>query len=239
MVKVVAFDADDTLWHNEHLFLETRDRFTALLAGYHEKGWIEDRLYETELRNLGIFGYGIKGFALSMIETAIDLTETRVTGADVAEIIELAKGMLDAPVTLIDGAEETLKEVAGRYRAIIVTKGDLFDQETKLARSGLGNLVDTVEVVSDKSVNTYRRIMRSLAVSPEEFVMVGNSLRSDILPVIEIGGHAVFVSYETTWEHESVSDTALERLDFLRAESIADVPALLERFGEPRPRIPG
>lgn len=231
-IDVVAFDADDTLWHNENLFVETRERFTTLLADYHSAEWVEQHLNATEMRNLEVFGYGIKGFTLSMIETAVELTEGRVSGRDIATIMEMGRSMLSAPVKLLDGVREVVEGVAERYRVAIVTKGDLFDQETKLARSGLGSLVHAVEVVSDKTPETYRTVLDRLATRPTRFVMVGNSMRSDIVPVAEIGGYAIHVPYRTSWAHEEVPAEQLADLRFLRAESLEDVPDLLSWIEE-------
>lgn len=234
LIDVVAFDADDTLWHNEHLFVETREQFAALLADYQPAEWVERYLNETEMRNLGVFGYGIKGFTLSMIETAVELTEGRISGRDVRTIMELGRSMLDAPVELLDGVREVVLGVAEQYRVAIITKGDLFDQETKLARSGLGRIIHTVEIVSEKDPTTYRTVLSRIGTSPGRFVMVGNSLRSDIVPVAEIGGHAIHVPYETSWGHEDVPEEQLAGVRFLRASSLGDVPDLLAWIEESR-----
>lgn len=227
MIDVIAFDADDTLWHNEPLFLDTKNKFQKLLAAYHSPEWIEQRLYETEMRNLEHFGYGIKSFTLSMIETAIELTEGRVSGSDVQQIIDLAKAMLDTPIRLLDGVEETITALAVTCPLALVTKGDLFDQEAKIARSGLGDLFQTVEVVTTKDRSTYRAITKKLGVAPSCFLMVGDSLKSDILPVLDIGGNAIHVPYHTTWRHEEVPSDVVSRYDFASAASIKEVPRLI------------
>ncbi len=226
-VQVVAFDADDTLWHTERVFVEAKERFAALLAPYHSPDWIESRLYDTEMRNLQHYGYGIKSFTLSMIETAVQLTEGRIRGQEIQQLLELAKDMLAMPIHLMDGVEETVARLAGSFRLMIVTKGDLFDQESKIARSGLGDYFDHVEVVSSKDRATYEDITTRVGVSPRRFVMVGDSLRSDVLPVIEVGGNAIHVPSDTSWEHEQVPPDVAARYEFLRAESIRDVPRLL------------
>ena len=224
---VVALDADDTLWHNESIFTATQSQFCELLTRYHTAEWIERRLYETETRNLQHFGYGVKGFTLSMVETAIELTEGRVTGAEVQRIIDLGREMLRAPVELLDGVAETVAALATRYRLVLVTKGDLFDQESKLARSGLGEAFSSVEIVSEKDARTYAALMARQRVAPPRFVMVGNSLRSDVLPVLAAGGAAVYIPYHTTWQHEVVADDALVGKAFARLPSIRDLPAWL------------
>jgi putative hydrolase of the HAD superfamily len=228
---VVALDADDTLWHNERLFTVTQEHFRALLSRYHDPDWIGRRLYETEVRNLRHFGYGIKGFVLSMIETAVELTEGRVSGAEVQRLIDLGRGMLEAPVELLEGVRETVEELAGPYRLVLLTKGDLFDQESKLARSGLGERFAAVEIVSEKDARTYAAVMARQRVEPGRFLMVGNSLRSDVLPVLEAGGAAVHIPYPTTWEHERVEEEALRGKEFARLETIAELPAWLRVLG--------
>jgi putative hydrolase of the HAD superfamily len=200
---LIAFDADDTLWHNERLYAETQTRFTQLLSQYHPAEWVSARLYQTETNNLQHFGYGIKAFALSMIETAVDLTEGRILGSDIQKIIGWAREMLSAEVELLAQVGEVLPELAKKYPLMLITKGDLLDQETKLARSGLGGYFQYVEVVSQKTRASYEKLLKKQAVQPERFLMVGNSLRSDILPVLELGGSAVYVPYELTWLHEA------------------------------------
>lgn len=226
-LELVAFDADDTLWHNERLFIDVQARFLQLVARHTDSDIIEQRLYETEVSNLGHYGYGVKSFTLSMIETAIDLTEGRITGADVDQILQLGREMLLAPVDLLEGVAEVVGALAGKYDLMVLTKGDLLDQETKIARSGLGDLFTFVEVVSRKDRGTYEDVLSNHGVRPDQFVMVGNSLRSDILPVAEMGGHAIFVPYETTWEHENVSDRQASVARFHTVDHIRDVPALL------------
>ena len=223
MYDLIAFDADDTLWHNEPLFVATQTQFRELLLPYHPGDWIDQRLQATEVKNLEHFGYGIKGFVLSMIETAIELTEGRVSGAEIQRIMEWGYAMLAAPVELLDGVKETIGFLATGCRLVLLTKGDLFDQESKLARSGLGPYFDAVEVVADKSAATYRAILARYDVPPARFLMIGNSLRSDVLPVLEVGGAAVHVPYPTTWPHEHVPPEALAGLDFVELPSIREV----------------
>ena len=227
MIELVALDADDTLWHNEPIYTGRRDQFRALLARYEPQGVLDDRLYEVELRNLAHFGYGVKGFVLSMIETAIELTGGRLDAADVGTIIDWGREMLAAPVELLDGVQDAVEALARQYPLVLVTKGDLLHQESKLARSGLGALFKGIEIVSDKTAAVYRRIMSRYDVAPDRFVMVGNSLRSDVLPVIEAGGHAVYVPYEISWVHERVPREALGNIHFHEIAHIRELPALL------------
>jgi putative hydrolase of the HAD superfamily len=224
MFKLIAFDADDTLWHNEPLFQATEAQFAEMLSRYHPPQWVRDRLFDTEMKNLGHFGYGIKGFILSMIETAIELTEARVTGVEIQRIINWAHEMLLAPVDLLDGVRETIETLAPSYRLMLLTKGDLFDQESKLARSGLGEHFHAVEIVSKKDARTYATILARHAVAPEEFLMIGNSLKSDVLPAVEAGARAVHIPYFTTWAHESVDEALLQGKEFARLSHIRELP---------------
>lgn len=224
MVDVIAFDADDTLWHNERIFQATEAQFAEMLSGHHPPEWVRERLFATETRNLGHFGYGIKGFILSMIETALDLTESRIGGAEVRRIVDWGHEMIGHPVQLLDGVRETVETLSRRYRLMLVTKGDLFDQESKLARSGLGELFHAVEIVSAKNASTYRAIMVRHAIAPDRFVMVGNSLRSDVLPALEAGALAVHIPYEMTWAHEHLDEEMLAGKDFAVLERIGQLP---------------
>ena len=227
MIKVVAFDADDTLWHNERLFVDTQERFRELLARHTDPAVIEQRLVDTEIRNLAHYGYGVKSFTLSMVETAIDLTEGRITGTDVEEILQMGREMLLAPVELIDGVREVVEGVARAHDLMVVTMGDLLDQETKLARSGLGELFRSVEIVSRKDRATYEQLLERHGLEPREFVMIGNSRRSDILPVAEMGAWAIHVPYESTWVHEEVSAHRMASVRYETARDIGEVPALI------------
>jgi putative hydrolase of the HAD superfamily len=226
-ISVVAFDGDDTLWHNETIFSMSQERFEEMLAPYVEAKDLHSRMLETERRNVEIFGYGIKGFTLSMIETAIEITEGRVTVAELRALLELGKSMLSHPTELLEGVREAIGEVAKLARVVLITKGDLFDQESKLARSGLGELFDKVEIVSEKDEARYRRVLRDLDVDPERFVMVGNSMRSDVLPVVGIGGRAVHVPYHVTWALEEVAPDDVPDDGWWRIEHLDELPALL------------
>ena len=225
MIRVIAFDADDTLWHNEIHFRSTEAAFRELLRPYHDEAWIDARLFETEMRNLRRYGYGIKAFMLSMIETALELTEGRITGPEIQRILEQGQDMLARPVELLPHPSDCLRALSGRCRLWLLTKGDLLDQESKLARSGLGDHFEEVVVVSEKDETTYRDVLDRRGVPPAEFLMVGNSVKSDILPVLALGGHALQVPYPETWIHERV-EGELPRFPVL--EHLGLLPAWLE-----------
>jgi putative hydrolase of the HAD superfamily len=232
VLDVIAFDADDTLWHTEGLYSDAQARFRELLSGYHPPEWIDERLYRTEMHNLEHFGYGIKAFALSMIETAVELTEGRITGNEVQKIIDIAREMINADIRLLAGVTETLATMARTYPLMVITKGDLRDQEIKIARSGLANYFKAVEIVSDKSRESYAALLGRHGFRAERILMVGNSLRSDILPVLEMGGNAVFIPYAKTWLHESADLPPESQKGFYRLQSISELPALVQRvFG--------
>jgi putative hydrolase of the HAD superfamily len=220
-ISVIAFDADDTLWHNENIYLNTHEKFKELLRQYHNEEWIQQRLNETEIRNLQHFGYGIKGFTLSMIETAIELSEGRVSANEIQKIVELGKEMLRAPVELLDDVAATIAPLAASYKLMLITKGDLLDQESKIARSGLGEYFSHIEVVSEKNIETYQRLAAKHGIAPERFLMVGNSLKSDILPVIAMGGQAVYIPYRTTWVHERVAEEDLAAKRYVTIPNIS------------------
>ncbi|NNG03824.1 MAG: HAD family hydrolase [Inquilinus sp.] len=226
MVDVIAFDGDDTLWHNETVFSLTQEKFRDLLCAYAPQAEIDAALLATETRNLRLFGYGIKGFTLSMIESAIELTRGRVSATDIHTMIEAGKDMLEHPVELLDGVRETVEWAARDRRAMVITKGDLFDQESKLARSGLADLLWKVEIVSEKDPDTYRRILEIHEIDPGGFLMVGNSVKSDILPVLEAGGRAVHIPYEITWAHEHVEPDPAATFPTL--EHIRQLPELVK-----------
>ena len=227
MIDIVALDADDTLWHNEPLYTSARERFCALLSRYEPAGIPDERLHQIEMRNLQHFGYGVKGFVLSMIETAIELTDGRLESGDVRSIMEWGREMLASPVTLLDGVRDAVTELAGSFPLILVTKGDLLHQETKLASSGLGPHFTGIDIVSEKKTDVYRGVMRRYGVEPGRFVMVGNSLRSDILPVLEAGAHAVYIPYEGTWIHEHVAAEHLRDVHYHEIPHMRELPALL------------
>lgn len=224
MRDVIALDADDTLWRNEDLYRETQAEFRALLAHYHDPAWIDARLYEAEVRNLPHFGYGIKAFILSMVETAVELTEGRITGVEIQKVVELGRAMIQAPIELLDGVHETVAALADHHELVIVTKGDLLEQESKVERSGLREHFRGVEIVSRKDRSTYERIARRRGIAPQDFVMVGNSLRSDVLPVVAMGGLGVHIPYHTTWAHEEVDEEERAGLAYVELRSIRELP---------------
>jgi putative hydrolase of the HAD superfamily len=228
-LDIVAFDADDTLWQNERLYARAQSQLRQLLRAYLVDDQMDERLYQTEMRNLAHFGYGIKAFALSMIETAIELTDSKVSAQDISQIIEVARSMLDADVELLEQVAETIPALAARYRLMVITKGDLRDQESKIAHSGLGGHFHDVEIVSDKNIQTYREILRKHSTPAEHFLMVGNSLPSDILPVLELGGTAVYIPHELTWAHERAEIPPASQPGFHQLDHFGHLPALLEQ----------
>ncbi len=221
-ITAIGFDADDTLWQNEQFYRLTEQRFIALLEAHGASEVISSRLLAAETRNLALYGFGIKGFTLSMIETAIEVTDGRVDAAVIREILAAGRDLLTHPVETLPYARDAIERLSGSYRIILVTKGDLFDQERKLAASGLGDLFDAVEIVSDKTADTYRRVFARHADGPERAVMVGNSLKSDIVPAIEAGGWGIHVPHPLTWSFEHVEPPASHP----RFREIADLGAL-------------
>lgn len=226
MITTIAFDADDTLWENEHFFKLTEAKFADLLADYAEKDHLLDRLLEAERRNLRIFGYGIKGFTLSMIETAIEVTDKRVPATVIETLLQSGRDMLEHPVHLLPHVETVLSELAKSHRLILITKGDLFDQERKIASSGLADLFAAIEIVSEKDRQTYERIFDAHTESPNRTAMVGNSLRSDVIPAIEAGSWGVFVPHTQSWAIEH-AETPEGNSRFRQIETLAALPALI------------
>jgi putative hydrolase of the HAD superfamily len=203
-IHTIAFDADDTLWVNETFFRDAEDEVCKLLSPYINYESCQQRLFEMEMRNLSLYGYGIKPFTLSLIECAQEVSEGKVTNEIIASIIDIGKEMLNAPVDLIDGIEEVLEKLSDKYKLVVATKGDLLDQERKLEKSGLSKYFHHIEVMSDKQPANYLKLVKHLDISPDTFLMIGNSLKSDVLPVLEIGGHAFHIPFHTTWAHEQV-----------------------------------
>lgn len=228
-IKIIAFDADDTLWVNEPNYRETEARFCEILKTYISQQEITEKLFETEMRNLKLFGYGAKGFMLSMIETALEISRFRISGKDIQRIIDLGKNLLQKPIELLDGVEEVLAELQHRKELLLLTKGDLLDQETKLARSGLADYFNHIEIVSEKAEEMYLNLFRKLNIQPREFLMIGNSVKSDILPVVNLGAQAIHVPFHTTWQHEEVAEENISQHEFLRVERIKDVLDLLPK----------
>jgi putative hydrolase of the HAD superfamily len=203
-IHTIAFDADDTLWVNETFFRDAEDEVCKLLSPYIDYESCQQRLFEMEMRNLSLYGYGIKPFTLSLIECAQEVSEGKVTNEIIASIIDIGKEMLNAPVDLIDGIEEVLEKLSDKYKLVVATKGDLLDQERKLEKSGLSKYFHHIEVMSDKQPANYLKLVKHLDIDPTSFLMIGNSLKSDVLPVLEIGGHAFHIPFHTTWAHEQV-----------------------------------
>jgi len=223
MLELIAFDADDTLWHNERYFAEGWEKFKAIMQGYLNGERSSQHLRETELHNLNHYGYGIKSFGLSMIESALELTQGCISPRDIQALIELTKKMLDAPVQVLSLVPETLARLAEDYLLLVITRGDLFDQERKMARSGLGDFFHDIEVVSEKDSHTYRKILYKYGVRSRDFLMVGNSLRSDILPVVEIGANAVYVPHQESFIRERLHWDESKPKPFVQLQSIGQL----------------
>jgi len=224
--QLIAFDADDTLWPNQPHFDQVEARLFEIMAHCGDAARISEQLNAVQRRNMQLFGYGAKSFMLSMIETAIQLTDGAVTGHDIQQILDMGKDLLRFPIEPLPGVVDVLTELRRRgHRLMLLTKGDLFDQESKVARSGLGELFDYVEVVSEKNEATYQRLLTRYGATPAEFMMIGNSLKSDILPVARLGFRAVHVPYHTNWIFEHVDPAQLEGLSF---HQVSDVRAVLD-----------
>ncbi|WFP62748.1 HAD family hydrolase [Mesorhizobium sp. WSM4904] len=230
-LTTIGFDADDTLWQNEQFFRMTEQRFVAMLAEHGEAGQVSASLLEAARRNLGLYGFGIKSFTLSMIETAIEVTEGRVPASTIAEILAAGRDMLSHPIEPLPHARETVERLAGAYRLVLITKGDLLDQERKLAQSGMGDLFDAVEIVSDKSADTYARIFNRHGDGPQNSMMVGNSLRSDVVPAIEAGGWGIHVPHELTWAVEH-AEAPVAAPRFREIANLGELPGLVEAIAK-------
>lgn len=226
-ITVVGFDADDTLWVNETYFREAEQKFAKLLEGYETMNTIDQELFKMEINNLELYGYGVKGFMLSMVESALKLSNNRVSQATIEEILNLGKEMLRQPVELLDSVREVLRKLSGNYRLIVLTKGDLLDQERKLEKSGLSEFFHHVEVLSDKKEENYIHLLNHLQIDVSEFLMIGNSLKSDVLPLVEIGAQAVHVPFHTTWQHEQVKIND-EDYNYLKINTLSDILAYLK-----------
>lgn len=226
-LTTVGFDADDTLWHNERFFRLTQERFAELLADHAAPDHLAERLLAAERRNLGHYGYGVKGFVLSMIETAIEITEDCVPASVIRELIDAGQDMLAHPIELLPHARDTVEAVSKTHRVLLITKGDLLDQERKLAQSGLGDLFDGVEIVSEKTPTCYAEIFARHGHGPERAMMVGNSIRSDVVPAIKAGGWGVYVPHDLTWEVEQAEAPAKEPR-FHELADLGGLPALVD-----------
>ncbi|SEA16167.1 putative hydrolase of the HAD superfamily [Flavobacterium gillisiae] len=221
-LKVIAFDADDTLFINETYFAETEEKFCSLMSDYLSHQGISKELFKIEIDNLKLYGYGIKGYILSMIEAAMKISNNTIPIEVIERIIQYGKELTEKPIVLLEGVEETLEALNGKYKLVVATKGDLLDQRRKLHNSGLGKYFHHIEVMSDKQEIDYTDLIRRLEIQPEEFFMIGNSLKSDVLPVLAIGGHAVHIPFHTTWAHEKI-DYKIVHENFMAYEKITDV----------------
>ena len=228
MFDVIGFDADDTLWHNESIFTMTQEKFREMLSS-HGPEVVDQTLSSTQIKNLKIFGYGIKGFILSMIETSIELTDCEIQGNEIQQILDLGREMLTADIELLPYVKEVVDELSKKYRLLLITKGDLIDQETKIAGSGLADHFTGVEIVSDKNSKTYEKILSRHDITASRFIMIGNSMRSDIVPVVQIGGHAVHIPYHTTWDHEQ-KHPYIDPKNFKQLKHIGLLPGLIEEM---------
>lgn len=225
-LKVIAFDADDTLWVNEPYFQNTEKKFCALLEEFMPQHTLSRELFKIEIDNLPLYGYGVKGYILSMIEAALKVTGNTIPIEAIETILQYGKEILNEPIELLEGVEEVLAALKERYRLVVATKGDLLDQERKLKKSGLNHYFHHIEIMSEKKEEDYRKLIRHLDIDPSEFLMIGNSVKSDILPVLAIGGSAIHVPYHTTWAHEQVEVT-LDHEHFHHVERIREVLPLI------------
>jgi len=221
-IKIIAFDADDTLWDNELYFQEAEEKFCELLEDFLPQHTVSRELLQTEIKNISLYGYGIKAFMLSMIETAIRITEKNIKAETIEKIIAFGQELLEKPVLLLDGVDEVLKSLKPNYRLVMATKGDLLDQERKLKKSGLADFFHHIEIMSEKKEADFQKLIRHLDIRPNEFLMIGNSIKSDILPVLNIGGHGIHIPYHVTWAHEKV-ETAIDHKNFRQVERIKDL----------------
>jgi putative hydrolase of the HAD superfamily len=225
-IKVIAFDADDTLWVNETYFREAEEDFAKLVSKYETKNKIDQELFQTEIKNLTLYGYGVKGFILSMIECALELSNYQIKQHTIQSILNIGKEMLEKPIELLEGVEEALQSLEGKYKLIVATKGDLLDQERKLEKSNLLKYFHHIEVMSDKKEKDYQKLMKHLEIHPSELLMIGNSLKSDVLPLIKIGASAIHVPFHTTWVHEEICEEESSKLAYQTVSNIKDVLGL-------------
>lgn len=226
--RIIAFDADDTLWHNEPYFDEAQAKFCELFADYASKQEILQLILSHQVKNLPLYGFGIKAFTLSMIDSALELTNDKISGQGIKKIIDIGRDLLQKPVELLPEVEDVLKQLKGKYKLVVATKGDLKDQHRKLHDSGIGHYFHHIEVMSDKKELDYEKMLLRLDINPQDFIMIGNSLKSDVLPVLNIGGHGYHIAYHTTWEYEKI-DFEIQHNNFKSFEKITEVlPILLK-----------
>ncbi len=231
--KTIAFDADDTLWVNEPIFTNTRLEFENILSKYIAiTDSLEKELYEVESRNLELFGYGIKGFMLSMIESALELTHYDIKGEDIERIISLGKDMLKHPVEVLEGVKDVIDELENDYQLMIITKGDLWDQESKIARSGIADFFNIVEILSEKNPHAYSTVFSKHGIHIDEVLMIGNSLKSDVLPICELGGLAVHIPFHDTWMHEHMEKQHTAEHEYYELNKISEIPDLIRRLSQ-------
>jgi len=221
-IKVIGFDADDTLWVNEPFYQDVEKKFCQIMNPYLTERESSEELFKTEMQNLEIYGYGAKGFILAMIETALESTQEKISSAEVSRILDVGKLLLKMPIRLLNGVEEVLQKLQGSYKLIIATKGDLLDQERKLQQSGLLGYFHHIEIMSDKREKNYKKLLNHLDIEPSEFLMIGNSVKSDILPVLNIGGKAIHIPFEVTWQHENTNDDT-DNESFTKVSEISDI----------------
>ena len=228
MFDVIGFDADDTLWHNESIFNMAQEKFRKMLSSISPKV-VDKTLSSNQIKNLRVFGYGIKGFIFSMIETSIELTNGEINADEIQKIIEFGKDMLAEPIELLPYAKNVIHKLSKKYSLLLITKGDLIDQETKISRSGLAGYFTAVEIVSEKNCETYKKILSRHDIAASRFLMIGNSMRSDIVPIIQIGGHAVHIPYYSTWDHEQ-NHPYIDPKNFKQLKHIGLLPGLIEEM---------
>ena len=222
-IKVIGFDADDTLWVNETYFREAEEKVGLLLSHYETPNKIDQELFKIEIKNLATYGYGVKGFILSMIELAVDISNGTVSNKVIAQILEIGKDMINKPIELLEGVEDVLKTLSKDYKLIVATKGDLLDQERKLEKSGLLKYFHHIEVLSEKHEENYKQVLKRLDIEPEAFLMIGNSLKSDVLPLVNLGCKAVHVPFHTTWQHERVSKKEANGANYDTVSNLTEV----------------
>ncbi|QCE43211.1 HAD family hydrolase [Psychroserpens sp. NJDZ02] len=227
-IKVIGFDADDTLWVNETYFREAEVEFAKLLSPFETENKIDQELFKMEMKNLPVYGYGVKGFVLSMVEMALELSNNTVSNQTISKILDIGKEMINEKVELLDGVESVLQQLSKKYKLIVATKGDLLDQERKLEKSGLLDYFHHIEVLSDKKEANYSKLLNHLEIKPSEFLMIGNSLKSDILPLINIKANAIHVPFHTTWVHEQVIVNTEVSTQYQTLKSLKDLPKLLQ-----------
>lgn len=226
-IKVIGFDADDTLWVNETYFREAEMEFAKLLSEFETANKIDQELFKKEIGNLPLYGYGVKAFTLSMVESALELSNYTISNKTIEKILDIGKNMLNAPVELLDGVEEVLEKLSKKYRLILATKGDLLDQERKLEKSGLTSYFHHIEVLSDKQELNYSKLLNHLDINPSEFLMIGNSLKSDVLPLVNIKANAIHVPFHTTWAHELVTEKETNGKEYKTIKTLRDLLKLV------------